>query len=162
MNKILLALFLILIPSLASAQSSRNPCFYNVSPSSTDGCTSVSSSKPLPVTGAVSGITNVTPTDCSGTITLGGTAQNAITAQTALHGFAIVNIDASAGGGEPIAISFTGTAALNSAGSYPLAAPAPVSLAGYGSFTTPFGFGTNHAISVIGATTGHKFSCTWW
>lgn len=105
---------------------------------------------------------NVTPTDCSGTITTGGTAQAAIAAQTTLHGFTIANIDASAGSGEPLNISFTGTAAANTAGSYPLAAPTATTFAGLTSFTAPPGFGTNHAVSIIGTTTGHKFSCTWW
>jgi hypothetical protein len=105
---------------------------------------------------------NVTPTDCSSTITTGGTAQNAITAQTTLHGFTIGNIDSTAGSGEPLWISFTGTAAASTAGSWPLAAPTATTFAGFTSYSTPPGFGTNHAVSIIGATTGHKFSCTWW
>jgi len=105
---------------------------------------------------------NVTPTDCSGTITTGGTAQNAITAQTTLHGFTIANIDASAGSGEPLWLSLTTTAAAATAASYPLAPPAATTFAGMGSYSTPPGFGTNHAVSIIGATTGHKFSCSWW
>ena len=105
---------------------------------------------------------NVTPTDCSGTITTGGIAQPAIAAQTTLHGFTIGNIDASAGSGEPLWISFTATAAASTAASYPLAPPAATTFAGMGSYSTPPGFGTNHAVSIIGATTGHKFSCSWW
>jgi len=105
---------------------------------------------------------NVTPTDCSGTITTGGIAQPAIAAQTTLHGFTIGNIDASAGSGEPLWISFTATAAAATAASYPLAPPAATTFAGMGSYSTPPGFGTNHAVSIIGATTGHKFSCSWW
>jgi hypothetical protein len=105
---------------------------------------------------------NITPTDCSGTITTGGTAQPAIAAQTTLHGFTIANIDASAGSGEPLWLSFTTTAAAATAASYPLAPPAATTFAGMGSYSTPPGFGTNHAVSIIGATTGHKFSCSWW
>jgi hypothetical protein len=120
----------------------------------------VSASNPLPVSG--NGAPNITPTDCSGSITTGGTAQNAIAAQAALHGFVIKNIDASAGSGEPLWISFTGTAAAATTGSYPLGAPAVTSFANGESFTTPMGFGVNHAISIVAATTGHKFSCTWW
>lgn len=105
---------------------------------------------------------NITPTDCSGTIGTGGTAQNAITAQTTLHGFVIKNIDASSGSGEPLWVSFTGTATANTAASYPLAAPATTSFANGESFTSPIGMGLNHAISIVGATTGHKYSCTWW
>jgi hypothetical protein len=105
---------------------------------------------------------NVTATDCSSTITSGGTAQNAFAAQTTLHGFVIKNIDASAGSGEPLWISFTGTAVASTAASYPLAAPTASTFLNGESFTTPNGFGTNHAVSIIAATTGHKFSCTWW
>lgn len=115
---------------------------------------------PVPVTTAAP--SNVTPTDCSGTIAAGGTAQNAIAAQTALHGFTIANIDPSAGSGEPLWISFTGTAAAGAVASYPLSAPTATTFAGLSSFSTPFGFGTNHAVSIVGATLGHKFSCTWW
>jgi hypothetical protein len=105
---------------------------------------------------------NQTPTDCSGTITTGGTAQTLIAAQTLLHGFSIKNIDSTTGSGEQLWLSFTGTAAANTAGSYPLAAPAATTFANGESWTSPTGFGMNHAISIIGATTGHKFSCTWW
>ena len=105
---------------------------------------------------------NITPADCSGTISVGGTAQNAITSSATLHGFFLANIDASAGSGEPLWISFTTTAAAATAASYALAAPTAVTFAGMSSFTTPTGFATNHAVSVVGATAGHKFSCTQW
>ncbi len=104
---------------------------------------------------------NVTANDCSGTITNGSTAQDAFTAQTTLHGFTIANVDASAGSGEPLWISFTQTATAAN-GSYPLAAPTATMFTGLSSFTSPPGMGLNHALSVLGATTGHKFSCTWW
>jgi hypothetical protein len=112
--------------------------------------------------GAVFGSPNVTPADCSGTIAVGGTAQNAIAASAAIHGFTIANIDAAAGSGEPIWMSLTGTATAATAGSYPLPAPALTTFAGMSSYTTPLGFGVNHAISVLAATTGHKYSCTVW
>lgn len=104
------------------------------------------------------GLANVTATDCSGTIGTGGTAQNAFSAQTTLHGFTIVNIDTT----EPLWISFTTTAAASGAGSYPLQAATATTFASAGSFTSPMGFGLNHALSVIATTTGHKFTCTWW
>lgn len=113
---------------------------------------------PAPMVGPA----NTTPTDCSGTITAGGTAQAAIAAQTTLHGFTIGNIDSTAGSGEPLWISFTGTAAASTAGSWPLSAPTATTFTGLMTYSTPPGFGTNHALSIIGATTGHKFSCTWW
>lgn len=105
---------------------------------------------------------NITPTDCSGTIAAGGVAQNAFGAQVALHGFTIANIDTTAGSGEPLWISFTTTAAASTAGSYPLAAPTTTTFAFLSSFTAPPGFGSNHAVSVIAVTTGHKYSCTYW
>ena len=135
--------------------------------SSSNLCTILNS--PIPVQtskgnniGAVEFLPNYTPTDCSGTITAGGTAQSMIAAQTTLHGFVVANIDAATGSGEPIWFSFTGTAAAATAASYPLSAPTATTYVGLTSWTSPAGFGTNHAVSIIGATTGHKFSCTWW
>jgi len=108
------------------------------------------------------GAANVTPTDCSTTISSGGTAQNIISASSTLHGFTIANIDTTSGSGEPVWISFTTTAAASTTQSYPLAAPTASTFANLSSFTTPLGFGINHAVSVIAATTGHKISCTQW
>lgn len=105
---------------------------------------------------------NATPHDCSSTVVIGGTAVNAFTAQTTLHGFTIANIDSTTGSGEPLWISFTTTAAASTVGSYPLSAPTATTFAGLSSFTTPAGFGSNHALSVVAASSGHKFSCTWW
>lgn len=105
---------------------------------------------------------NITPVDCSGTISSGATAQNAISASATLHGFTIANIDSTAGSGEPLWLSFTTTAAASTVASYPLAPPGPTSFIGFGSYTTPLGFGSNKAVSVVAATTGHKFSCTYW
>jgi len=104
------------------------------------------------------GPSNVAATACSGTVTSGGTANNAFTAQTTLHGFTIANIDAT----EVLWISFTTTAAASGTDSYPLPPATATTFAGFGSFTAPPGFGLNHALSVIAVTTGHKFSCTWW
>lgn len=105
---------------------------------------------------------NVTLNDCSGTVTTGNAANNAFTGQTTLHGFTIANIDNTIGSGEPLWFSFTGTGGIGAAGSYPLAAPTATTYAGLSSYTTPPGMGTNHALSVIAGTSGHKFSCTWW
>lgn len=112
--------------------------------------------------GQVGGSINITPTDCSVAITTGGTAQSIIAANAALHGFSIANIDTSTGSGEPVWMSFTTTASANTLASYPLAAPTATTFASLSSYTTPVGFGTNHAVSVIAATTGHKISCTYW
>lgn len=105
---------------------------------------------------------NVTVTDCSTTIATGGTAKNIITASSTLHGFIIMNIDNTNGSGEPVWISFTGTAAAGAAGSYALAAPTASAFAFPGSFSSPVGFGSNKNVSVIAATTGHIISCTKW
>jgi hypothetical protein len=110
--------------------------------------------------GNVNSASNVTLTDCSGTIATGGTAQNAFTAQTTLHGFHIENIDASAGSGEPMWINETGTAAAATVGSDPLPAPSATTFTGMGSYYTVNG--NNHAVSIVAATTGHKYSCKWW
>jgi len=135
--------------------------------SSSTLCTLINSPLPTQASrgvniGAVELLPNITPTDCSTTITTGGTAQTLIAAQTTLHGFTLANIDTSAGSGEPIWFSFTGTAAAATAGSYPLAAPTATTYANLATWTSPAGFSTNHAVSIIAATTGHKFSCTWW
>lgn len=110
----------------------------------------------------VHSVVNVTPTNCSGTITSGGTAQNAFAAAATIHGFTIANIDSTAGSGEVLWISFTTTAAASTAASYPLSAPAATTFTGLSSFTSPLGFGMNTALSIVGATTGHKFSCVTW
>jgi hypothetical protein len=106
-------------------------------------------------------LVNVTPTDCSLTISSGGTAQNIISAAATVHGFTIANID-TGHNAEPIWISFTTTAAASTAGSYPLSAPTATTFAGLSSYTTPAGFGSNHAVSVVAATSGHIISCTQW
>ncbi len=108
--------------------------------------------------GKVEQAVNVTPNNCGGTITTGGTAQNAFTAGATKHGFTIANIDTT----EVMWISFTTTAAPSDTQSFPLAPATATTFAGLSSYTTPAGFGMNTALSVVAATTGHKFSCTWW
>ncbi len=108
----------------------------------------------VPIIGSV----NTTLTDCSGTIATGAAAQNAFTAAATRHGFTIANIDTS----EVLWISFTTTAAASGTGSYPLAPATATTFAGLSSFTSPIGMGINTALSVIAATTSHKFSCTVW
>lgn len=101
---------------------------------------------------------NVPPFDCSGSITLGATAQNAHPAFFNLQGMSIVNLDTT----EVMWISFTGTATPNTIGSFPLAPAAATTFAGLSSYTTPAGFGYKTALSVVAATTGHKWSCVRW
>jgi hypothetical protein len=102
-------------------------------------------------TSSVSGVTNVTVTDCSAAVQTGGTAQQAFGASMNRHGFIIANIDTT----EVLWISLTGTAGPNGTGSYSLAA-------GTGSFTGPTGMGMNSALSVVAATAGHKYTCSVW
>lgn len=107
---------------------------------------------------AIQGERNVKPLDCSGSITTGGTAQNAFAATANLHGFIISNIDTS----EPLWISFTGTAAAGAAGSFPLSTATPTTFTSAGSFSSPIGFGINTTLSVVATTTSHKYSCVKW
>lgn len=169
---ILAAITALFLLSQASAQGVQPPnptvlltCGYNTSPPtvSSGGMVIVQCDNAghLSVGVTVSPPVNVTPTSCSGTIASGGTPQNALAASSTRHGFVIANTDASAGSGEPLWISFTGAAAPNTAGSYPLSAPtSSTTFSGLTSFTAPYGWNT--ALSIVAATTGHKFSCTAW
>lgn len=105
---------------------------------------------------------NVTPGNCSGAISTGGQAQNIIGLGTAtIHGFTIMNVD-TGHNDELLWVSFTTTAAPLTQASFPLVPPAATTFLGAGSYTTPPGFGSNHAVSIIGATTGHIWSCYSW
>lgn len=104
---------------------------------------------------SVQGAVNIGPTDCSGTITTGGTAQNAFAANAGVHGFTIMNLST-----DPMWISFTTTAAIGSVQSYLLGAGSTTTAGG--SYSSPLGFGINTALSVIAATTADKWSCTRW
>ena len=94
--------------------------------------------------------------DCSGTIAVGGTAQNLSLSTNEKKGFQIQNLDTT----EPLWINFNTTAVANTAGSYALAAATSTSLQNGGSYYSPVAFITS--ISVVAATGGHKFSCTYW
>lgn len=144
MKKILIVLGLLLSPQLALAQSPQPSNTYNVvSPQ------------------------NVTPNDCSGTITTGGTSQYLIPATapnvnpvTKIRGFMIMNVDTTS---EGLCINFNGSigsATCSTAGYYFLQ-PATSTAAG-GSYSAQIGFGTNKNPTIVAATTGHKFSCTYW
>lgn len=156
----------------ASAQGVTRVCQQSVnSVTGANNCVDVDATHPLNVTGAGGGSVvvtgfpnNLTFHDCSGSVTAGGTAQIALSAQITLHGVTIANIDGTSGSGENLWISFTGTATANTAGSYPLVplgtTSPPVTMGG--SWTTPAGAGFNGNLSVVAATTGHKWSCSWW
>lgn len=108
--------------------------------------------------GSVNGAPNVTPNNCGSTVVTGGTAVNAFTNSAGKRGFVIANIDTA----EVLWISFTTTALAGDTQSFPLAPATATTFAGLSSFTSPMGFGLNTSLSVVAATNGHKFSCTWW
>jgi hypothetical protein len=109
----------------------------------------------LPV-GASAQLAGQTTTDCSGTITTGGTAQTLLATSSTRRGFVIMNLST-----DKLCFSFAGTAVCDGAGSYSLnpAITGATGAAG-GSFVAPYGM--FNAVSIVGATTGDKFSCTAW
>jgi hypothetical protein len=97
------------------------------------------------------------PSDCSGTVTSGGTAQSIIGAGTAPHGFQIQNLSTDA-----LGFSWTTvTPAVGTNGTYTLNAGSSSTSAG-GSYNSPLGIGISAAVFLIGATTGDKFTCSKW
>jgi hypothetical protein len=85
-----------------------------------------------------------TGTDKSGSITTGGTAQQLAAANTSRRALPIQNIST----GDLWVNETGGTAAANTAGSYKIAPDQTAYV------------DTNQAVSIIGATTGQKFSAT--
>lgn len=83
-------------------------------------------------------------TDRSGSITTGGAAQQLAAANTTRQSLTGQNISS----GDLWINEIGGTAAVDTAGSYKVAAG------------SAFSVSTNRAISIIGATTGQKFSAT--
>lgn len=88
--------------------------------------------------------------DGSTTITLGGTAQFLFSSAIPIHGFSVWNPDAA----EDLWISESTTAALNATGSLKIPAGA--------GYESPPSQAPASAISIIGATTGHKFTARYW
>lgn len=84
--------------------------------------------------------------DRSGAITTGGTAQALAAANTARRGLTGQNISS----GDLWINEIGGTAAADTAGSYRVTAG------------STFEVSTNRAVSIVGATTGQKFSATEW
>lgn len=126
-------------------------------PNSPFRCAAPNASGQLPVT--MSGSSSVTTqpyvgtfTSKNATITLGGTAQTLMAANTSRKKIYIQNPCTAAGQGiagvESIYISFTGTAAVNAGTS--------IEILACGSYETDAGPLSSQAISVNAATTGHK------
>ena len=89
--------------------------------------------------------------DGSGTITTGGTAQNLFGGVAPLHGFAIYNPDAT----NDLWINDAGAAAVATAGSIRVAANG-------GSYVTPDFYIPVGPVSIVGATTGGKYTAKQW
>lgn len=104
--------------------------------------------------GPVAAAPNGLFTDCSGTITAGTTAQNAIAVNTGLQYKFILN-PASAVNGEALWISETGTATINGEAS------GSIALTPGSSYLWSAGMIPNNAISVNATTTAHKFTCSY-
>lgn len=104
----------------------------------------ITSMTPLAVTGA-------TGSDASTTVTTGGTAQNLFSNATPSNGFAVYNPDPT----EDLWISMSTTASANGTGCIRVAANG-------GGYETPPNMKPFHAISLLGATTGHKFTAVNW
>lgn len=98
------------------------------------------------MSGVITGIVK----DASDTITAGGTAQEALAANSGRKFLMIQNPTTAS---EDLWFSLTGTAAVDTEGSYSLAA------GGAMAFEGPFL--PSNAVSVIAATTGHKFTINW-
>jgi hypothetical protein len=96
-------------------------------------------------------ISTASGSDGSGTITTGGTAQDLFASATPTNGFTVHNPDAT----EDLWISLSTTALANGQASINVAA-------GGGSYTTPHGMLPFHSVSIVGATTGHKFTAIKW
>lgn len=111
-----------------------------------DGSTIATVANPFPVKAASTALT-----DGSTTITTGGTAQNAFAAAAVVNGYEIVNPDAT----EDMWVSDTTTAVANGTGCIRVAANG-------GAYSSPPGMKPSAAVSVVAATTGHKFTARRW
>ncbi len=85
------------------------------------------------------------------TITAGGVAQNLFAGVTPTNGWAVYNPDPS----EDLWVSDSTTAAPNASGSIRVAANG-------GGYETPLGYAPVGAVSIYGATTGHKITARKW
>ena len=100
---------------------------------------------------ALVALTGNTATDGSGTITAGGTAQNIYGATVPTNGWAVSNPDSSS---ESLWVSDTATAAANAVDCIEI----PPSMV----YETPPGRKPLGAVSIVAATTGHKFTASRW
>lgn len=95
------------------------------------------------------------PTNCSGTITVAGTAQSIIPAGP-VHGFSIQDEAV-----DMLAFSWTtATPAVNGSGSWTLSGATVYTVGG--TYDSPLGLGITTAVYIVGATKGDAFTCAWW
>ena len=117
MKKLILALFLTAIPSLAFAETQRNPCYYTAAnPGPGTGCVPVSTVNPLPTSTTVSTSVGITPTDRTIAST-SGSSQQIMAANAARHSLTIENTGNANCGVNPTG----GTAVIGGAGTITLA-----------------------------------------
>lgn len=98
----------------------------------------------------VTSTSNSTPIDCSGTAT-GSASSVANLGTTSIHGFTIQNESTTVN----LSYSLTGTAVAGAVGTFTLL---PLGQSP-NSYTTPVGFGSNHAVSVI-SSASDIYTCT--
>lgn len=110
MKTFFLLLSLILIPTFAEAQSQRNPCYYKDTPTSSDGCTPVSDSHPLPVSnvGYPAGVTPVGGNASGTTGAVVGTLTATSTTTAYICGFNVQAIGGTATVGPIVVAGLTG------------------------------------------------------
>lgn len=106
---------------------------------------------PSSTIGAIVTVTGSQGVDGSTTIAVGGTAQNLFAGVTPVHGFAIYNPDAA----EVLWVSDSTTAAANNTGSILVPANG-------GWYETPPNYKPIGAVSIVGATAGHKITARRW
>jgi len=120
-------------------------------------------SNPVPVTGAGGGVSpapvGVAPTDRGGTLTVGGTAQNAAASNASRKGFVIQNPCTAAGEGiaatEDLYVSVTGSATVAGATNF-----ADLPPCGSTSLIVAPNSVITAAVSVNATTIGHRWSAT--
>lgn len=117
---------------------------------------------PIPITGTITastGVITVTATDRGGTLTAGGTAQNAAASNTSRKGFVIQNPCTATGENiaavEDLYVSVTGAATVAGAGNFADLAPC-----GSASLIVAPGSVIQTAVSVNATTINHRWTAT--
>lgn len=101
-------------------------------------------------------VRNLPVTNCSGTITVGGTSQTLLPFSSTRRGFALMNLST-----DKLGFSFVGAAAIDAIGTFHLT-PATVGPTGNAGGSYVSTSAVNNAVTIVGATTGDKFTCMAW